>query len=76
METRKAYYIGTHPNSFRSGEPAEIIDFKSVKVGNEWRSCFMVRYADGREDSCAASDHGNYKIVDESEVREALTTQH
>lgn len=64
MEYGIAFYIGTHPNSFRSGEPSKI---KGIKIlfgdGLEDRPCFELEYADGETDYSPISDYENYKIV-------------
>ncbi len=66
MNTQKAYYIGTHPDSFRSGEAAVITGVVFAQPpGGIWRPCFEVVYADGKTDFCAITDKGNYIITNE-----------
>lgn len=63
MHYEKAYYIGTHQYSFRRGEAAEIIGVEMVQPdGQDFRACYRVRYADGKEDLCPVAEHGNYTI--------------
>ena len=64
MEYSTAFYIGTHDNSFRSGEPAKIMGVK-ILFGDrlEDRPCFELEYADGAIDYSPICDYENYKIV-------------
>ena len=64
MESTNLYYIGTHPYSFRSGEPAEIIAVGLYESGEGKKvPCFHVKFADGIEDWSPISDFGNYKVI-------------
>lgn len=57
-----AYYRGTHPYSFRTGERAEII---GVRLVNK-RPCFLVLYPDGVTDLCLIfEDRDNYLLEGE-----------
>lgn len=61
----KAYYVNTHPDSFRTGEPAEIIDTVWVthkEKDHAPRACFHVRYKDGVEDLVPVMDNENYTL--------------
>ena len=64
MESTNLYYIGTHPYSFRSGEPAEIIAV-GLYESDECKKvpCFHIKFADGIEDWSPISDFGTYKVV-------------
>jgi hypothetical protein len=64
--TDKAYYIGTHPNSYRSGEAGEIlsvITFIPAAGKDLAKVCFHVRFSNGEEDYMPVSDFVNYKIM-------------
>lgn len=64
-QTSKAYYVGTHQYSFRTGEPAEILGVVWVtpeEKDRPPRACFHVRYEDGTEDLSLVSDTVNYTI--------------
>ena len=67
MKTEKAYLIGTHPYSYRPGEPAEIIGTKIVKpIGDleqNWRLCYEIKFSDGQIDYHPVRDKSNYKII-------------
>lgn len=64
MNTKPAYYTGTHRYSFRSGEPGLIVSVVMVRPdGEDWRPCFHVWYPDGVDDYCPISDTQNYKIT-------------
>ncbi len=75
MHYEKAYYIGTHHYSFRCEEAAEIIGVEMIqpKESDDWRACYRVKYADGKEDLCPVAEHANYKIVRAGDVRLSLT---
>jgi hypothetical protein len=63
METDKAYYVGTHRYSFKSGDPAEIVGVKMVTPElEEQRLCYHIRWSDGCEDFVPVSDN-TYKII-------------
>jgi hypothetical protein len=64
MNITEAYYIGTHPDSFRSGEAAKIegVVFAD-SASSERRACFQVKYGDGRIDYSPISDVNNYRLV-------------
>lgn len=70
MKTEKAYIIGTHPYSFRSGEPAEIIGVKLVTPSSDikCRLCYEIEFSDGFKDSIAVEDASNYTIVQFSDL--------
>jgi hypothetical protein len=48
----EAYYVGRHPDQFRSGQPALI---QGVRIVND-RPCFYLRYADGATDCTPIED--------------------
>lgn len=73
MKTEKAYLIGTHAYSFRSGEPAEIIGIKLVESAPglkllKWRLCYEIEFSDGQRDYQPIKDESNYKIVKLSDL--------
>lgn len=71
MKTQgKTYYVGTHHNSFREGEPAEILGVANCipDINKPSVACFHVKYADGYEDYCPISDTSNYKVLTEEKV--------
>lgn len=71
MNTQPAYYVGTNPNSFRSGEAAIIVGVVFAQPpGGSWRPCYEVEYADGKRDFFPITDHANYIIT--NEVRRSL----
>lgn len=57
MNTQKAYHIGTHHDSFRPGEAAEIegVVFAQM-IDGTWRLCYEVVYSDGKRDWAAVHD--------------------
>lgn len=61
----KAFYTGTHKDSFRSGESAEIIGVKMVQPtkDHEVRPCYHIRFEDGAEDYAPMHDFGFYTIT-------------
>ena len=61
----KIFYIGTHPDSYRSGEPALV---KGLLMSIDDRVCFELEYADGSTDFCPVSDMDNYKIVSGNKI--------
>ncbi len=64
MKTEKAYMIGTHPYSFRSGEAAEIIGVVFIETDDaEWRLNYHIRFADGVEDYFPCCDDATFTIV-------------
>jgi hypothetical protein len=67
---RPAYYVGTHPDSFRSGEAAIIKAVETYKndVGKNV-VCFLIEYGDGTTDFCPLWDFENYKLLLDSEVK-------
>ena len=78
IETKDAYYVGTHKYSFRQGEPAKIVGIKTVfrdKENFPSRVCFHVVYADGFEDWCPIEDSENYKIFTSEEIKLKFSTQ-
>jgi hypothetical protein len=71
MKTEKAYYIGTHHYSYRVGEAAEILGVSTcTPIGGLPRTCYHIKFKDGKEDYCPLSEIGNYKILTHEEVRE------
>jgi hypothetical protein len=64
MTRDKAYLVGVHRYSFRSGKPAEIIGVEMVTPENEKpRLCYHIMWSDKVEDWIAVEDSVNYKIV-------------
>lgn len=59
-----AYLIGTHPYSFRSGSPAEIVAVVFVTPPNasDMRACYHIRFNDGVEDFVPVSDAANFNL--------------
>lgn len=72
LNKQKAYYQGTHHNSFRSGELAEIIGLvyinKEDEKPMEARACFHVKYSDGKEDYTPICDRQNYSLYPQESV--------
>jgi len=68
--TQKTYIILDHRYGFRVGEPAEILDFKWVKLSenSEWRLAFEVMYFDGLKEYIQYSDVISGKAVIISDV--------
>ena len=69
MKIEKAYLIGTHAYSFRSGEPAEIIGVKLVTPSSDLkcRLCYEIEFSDGHKDFVVVKDD-RYKIVKLSDL--------
>lgn len=66
----KAYFIGTHSDSYRVGEPAEIIGVAFyVPEGHAPIACYHVRYIDGMEDYKPISDNENHEIVNAHHIK-------
>jgi len=65
MTRDKAYLIGTHKYSSKSGIPAEIIGVEFIKPEGDLnvRLCYHIQWADMVEDWIPISDNSNYKIV-------------
>lgn len=60
----KAYLVGIHRYSFKSGKPAEIIGVEIVTgVSAKPRLCYHVMWSDKTEDWIAVEDSANYKII-------------
>jgi len=71
MKTEKIFIIGTHKDSFRSGELSEIIGVKNVSPSfkHDWRLCYEVEFTDGVVDYIPVSEIGyNYRIVKASAI--------
>lgn len=68
LKPEKAFIIGTHRNSFRSGEPAEVLGLSFVTPPGDYpRPCYHIRFADGKEDYTAVLDVSNYELITEPE---------
>ncbi len=66
MPTKKVYYAGTSPHSFRPGQRAEILGvFYVTPPGCQPRACFALRYADGVQDFSPIHDADNYELSDQ-----------
>lgn len=64
MTRDKAYLVGVHRYSFKSGKPAEIIGVEMVTPENgESRLCYHIMWSDKTEDWIAVGDSTNYKII-------------
>ena len=64
MNSEKCFYTGTHPYSFRSGQPAEVVGVNMVDPAGkgDWRPCFHVRFPDGVEDFCPVLETQHYEL--------------
>lgn len=75
LTVEKAFLIGTHRDSFRRGEPAEIVGCRFVQPNKlASRLCYQVRFRDGFEDDVAVEDAANFEIVSETEAEIVLAT--
>jgi len=64
MTRDKAYLVGVHRYSFKSGKPAEIIGVEMVTPENgKPRLCYHIMWSDKVEDWIAVEDSANYKII-------------
>lgn len=64
MTQVKAYLVGIHRYSFRSGTPAEIVGVEIVIPDKgKPRVCYHVLYDDKTEDWVSVEDNTNYKII-------------
>lgn len=68
LKLEDAYYVGTNIHSYRYGEPAKIVDVKTLYIENRVAVCFHIVFADGKDDWCPLSDYENYKILTDKEV--------
>jgi hypothetical protein len=70
MKTDKAYYVGIHRYSHKSGIAAEIIGVGMITHDNisEPRLCYKIQWYDGVEDWVPVSDSDNYKIISFQDV--------
>lgn len=70
----KAFLVGTHRHSFRSGVPAEIVGVMWVQPdGLSLRLCYAIRFADGHEDHVPMADAANFDIIPEADADDILT---
>lgn len=69
MTRDKAYLVGIHRYSFRSGEPAEIIGVEIITPDDklEPRLCYHVMWRDKVEDFIAV-DGGHFKIISFTDI--------
>lgn len=65
MTHEKVFLVGIHRNSFRAGEPAEIIGLKMCQPSEmaEPRLCYEVEFGDGVIDYVPLSDNLNFDII-------------
>ena len=64
MTRDKAYLVGIHRYSFKSGKPAEIVGVELVTHENEKpKLCYHIMWTDTVEDWIAVEDSSNYKII-------------
>jgi len=69
MTRDKAYFVGIHRYSNKSGKPAEIIGLEWITpVGLEPRLCYHVQWADKTEDWLPINDMANYNIISFSNI--------
>jgi len=67
----KAYLVGIHRYSFRSGEPAEIQGVvMNCSMDYEFKPCYKIKFADGTEDLVPIYDEKNYKIIGFKDILE------
>ncbi len=68
--TKRAFLVGTHPYSFRSGKPAEILGVEfATPEGETSRPCYRIRFNDGYVDGVPMSDTKNFEIISENDPR-------
>ena len=81
MEGKKLYLVGTHRDSFRAGEPAEVIGVEMIESDSEPDHCFKLRFEDGAESftpifqffaaaPCGLAKNHHYELITEQEVRD------
>jgi hypothetical protein len=71
QKAQQAYYIATHPNAHRAGEPARIVGVVMVSwLNHPPIACFHVRYPDGDRDFPPISDGSNYEIISTKQLRQ------
>ena len=69
MTEDKAYFVGVHKFSHKSGVPAEILGIIWVTPdGLEPRLCYHIQWADRCEDWVPISDTANYKVISFSDI--------
>jgi hypothetical protein len=69
MKRDKAYLVGVHRYSFKSGVPGEIIGVEIITPDNEKpRLCYHVQWPDMEEDWFAIEDIPNYKIISFNDI--------
>lgn len=69
MTRDKAYLVGTHRYSSKSGKPAEIIGVEIVTPENKKpRLCYHIMWNDKVEDWVAVEDSANYKIISFNDI--------
>ena len=65
----KAYFVGIHRYSNKSGKPAEIIGVEMVTPqGLEPRLCYHIQWSDMVEDWVPVCDTSNYKIISFTDI--------
>jgi len=68
----KAYFVGIHRYSNKSGKPAEIIGVEWVTpMGLEPRLCYHIQWADKTEDWLPIHDCNTYKVISFSDILES-----
>jgi hypothetical protein len=65
MTQEKTFLVGINRNSFRAGEPAEVIGLKMCQPSEmaEPRLCYEVEFGDGIIDYVPLSDNLNFDII-------------
>lgn len=64
MTRDKAYLVGVHRYSFKSGKAAEIVGVEIVTPENgKPRLCYHIMWSDKTEDWIPVEDSSNYKII-------------
>ena len=71
MTRDKAYFVGIHRYSNKSGKPAEIIGVEMVTPqGLEPRLCYHIEWSDKTEDWVPVHDTSNYKVISFTDILE------
>lgn len=75
MKTQKAFLISIVPNTFRAGQPAEIIGAAIITPdGLDSRLCYHVRFYDGCTDYVAVSHETSFEIFSEDAILDKVVT--
>ena len=71
MTREKAYFVGVHRYSNKSGKIAEIIGVEIVTPkGLEPRLCYHIQWSDKTDDWVPVHDKLNYKIISFTDISE------